>query len=83
MVFDLFSNDRNLITDKEVCKALRLLGFKTATEEVFELLQKVNTSGKKDVQFDVFTSLVSMLQGSDFDAHEEIIQVLQYIWRAN
>lgn len=75
LVFDIFSSDKKHITDKEVCEALRLLGFKTATEEVLALLQKVNSSGKKDVQFDTFTNLVSMLQGSDFDAHEEIIQV--------
>ena len=76
MVFDLFSNNRELITDNEACKALRLLGFKTTAEEILELLQKVNTSGKKDVQFDVFTNLISILQGSDFDVHEEITQVL-------
>eukprot|EP00731_Ephydatia_muelleri_P019148 Em0011g1188a len=74
LVFDLFSSDKKLITDKEVCEALRLLGFKTAMEDILALLQKVNTSGRRDVQFDTFTNLVSILQGSDFDAHEEIIQ---------
>ena len=77
-VFDV--SGCGVIDSDEVRKALRLLAFKVNRKTTYQLLQGLDVSAKpkgskNEVDFDGFLEIVTKLQRSSFDHHEEIMKV--------
>lgn len=78
-------NGRGLIEGEEVRKALKLLGFKVTHKMVLQMLQDLVISTSPPItsksrtrnvaNFEGFLRIVSRLQGSNYDQHDEIMQV--------
>lgn len=78
-VFSLFdAGEVGRLEVEDVNRALRLLGFKTARATVEELADSRATGQQPAarVSFDSFLAIVARLQGSSYDVHEELLQVL-------
>ena len=77
-VFSLFdAGEVGRLEVEDVNRALRLLGFKTARATVEEIADSRATGQQPTagVSFDSFLAIVARLQGSSYDAHEELLQV--------
>ena len=81
LVFDLFdASKQGSVQLEDLRKALRLLGFKVSREKVQQIASDVQTPGSRDLvrgrtDFTAFLQVLSKLQGSSYDRHEEILQV--------
>lgn len=87
LVWNIFDvNERGMLEYEDVRKALKLLGFKVTRSSVQQLSQNIQLPDSKalargQIDFDGFLQSVNKLQGSSYDMHSEIMQVLklQYI----
>ena len=85
LVWNIFDvNERGMLEYEDVRKALKLLGFKVTRSSVQQLAQNIQLPGSKalargQIDFDGFLQSVSKLQGSSYDMHSEIMQVLKYM----